>query len=246
MEVECWTVSVRVTADRVVTKVVSSTGDGDESTVLKLLGGVVEIVVVGTVFEKVVAALESVVKVGAAGGEAAVAGGEKLGAEPNIAARSSERDWMKASSFCCNCSTVNGNSTACILDPFSSSRLSINDGEFERSCSGAAIGKDKTDEDWRRRRSLPGREATVVSERLRISPIVFLCSDRCSSRKCLNGYAAVIARMAISTKDNERSALARAIVVRTQDEGAGNPQDIRTVIAIPKASHHLSCNNRGG
>jgi hypothetical protein len=155
MEVECWTVSVRVTADRAVTKVASSTGDGDGSTVLKLPGGVVEIVVVvvvvvvvGNVFEKAAAALESVVKVGAAGGEAAVAGGEKLGAEPNIAARSSERDWMKASSFCCSCSTVNGNSTDCMLDPFSSSRLSINDGEFERSCSGAAIGKDKPDEDW--------------------------------------------------------------------------------------------------
>lgn len=215
MEVECWTVSVRVTADRALTKVVCSTGDGDESTVLKLPGGVVEIVVVGTVFEKVVAALESVVKVGAAGGEAAVAGREKLGAEPNIAARSSARDWMKASSFCSNCSTVNGNSTACILDPFSSSRFSTNDGEFERSCSGAAIGKDNPDEYWRRRRPLPGREAIVASERLRIPPIIFLCSDRCSSCRCLNGYAAVIARMAISTKDNERSARARAIVVRT-------------------------------
>lgn len=55
-----------------------------------------------------VAALSPLVEVLPAGEEAGE--GDDLGSELNIAARSSESDCMKACSFSCNCSTVNGKS----------------------------------------------------------------------------------------------------------------------------------------
>jgi hypothetical protein len=58
MVVECW-----ITVDREVTKVVSNTGDGGESVVLRQSGGVVEVIVDGSADERGVPAIEYGVEV---------------------------------------------------------------------------------------------------------------------------------------------------------------------------------------
>ena len=152
------------------------------------------------------AAARPTVEVAAAGEEAAR--GEEMGPERNMAARSSESDCMKASSFSCNCSTVNGSSipwSLCLLD---CCLASIDDSVLERNRSSEAIGRAKLDA-YRLGRL---RRSVVVSKRLCIPWFVFLWSDLCSSRACLNGCAAVTTTITRSTKHKERSGFDRAIV----------------------------------
>jgi hypothetical protein len=244
MKFEYWTVSVRVTVERVVVNIVGSTGGGEDNTVLKLPGGPAGISAHDSAVERVVAATESAVDVEAAGEEEAAAE-EELGIEPNKAVRSSERDCMKASSLCCNCSTVNGNSTVYVLELFDSCRVSIDNSVSERSCSSVAIGRAKADAYLPRRCSLTCGTFMVISERLCSPWFPCLCSNLRSSRGCLNGCADVRAVTARSAKHSERRAFARAIVVGERDSDTEGTQATPALIDTREASHHSSCWNRG-
>jgi hypothetical protein len=102
------------------------------------------------------------------GGEAVAEGEAELESELNKAARSSERDCMKASSLFCNSSRLNGNSVSCTLDPVDPWRASIDNIVSERSCSSAVIGRAKVVAYRLYKLSLADGCSLVVSERLYI------------------------------------------------------------------------------
>ena len=108
------------------------------------------------------------------GGEVVAEGEAELESELNKAARSSERDCMKASSLSCNSLRLNGNSMSCTLDPVGPWRAFIDNIVSERSCSSAVIGRAK-----------------VIAYRLYKLSLADSCSFVVSERLCIPWYVSV-------------------------------------------------------